>query len=200
MINRRILNLCFVGCLLSLAATFQAGAQIPTRFLVWSSSPVGSNNERVAPGLELSRQIKEVEIVEFLVGGREINIGQGFSAPDDFLRTMSFKVKNVSKRMISTVQITLVVPDNRAHSPQIIYCYGCAEKQREKGIAPGEVVELKMPEPIYEFVMTRLAEKGITVVTRVEFSHMYVHFPDGPTLYSGCIKTANPKNACSTSL
>ena len=196
MTDYRILGLCIVCLLLSLCLTSTVRSQTPTRFLVWSSSPVGSNNERVAPDLELSRQIKEVEIVEFLVGGREINIGQGFSAPDDFLRTMSFKVKNVSKRMMSTIQITLIVPDNRLYSPQIIYCYGCAEKQREKGIAPGEVVELKMPEPIYEFVMTRLAEKGITVVTRVEFSHMYVHFPDGPTLYSGCIKTTNPKNAC----
>ena len=196
MTDYRILGLCIVCLLLSLCLTSTVRSQTPTRFLVWSSSPVGSNNERVAPDLELSRQIKEVEIVEFLVGGREINIGQGFSAPDDFLRTMSFKVKNVSKRMVSTIQITLIVPDNRLYSPQIIYCYGCAEKQREKGIAPGEVVELKMPEPIYEFVMTRLAEKGITVVTRVEFSHMYVHFPDGPTLYSGCIKTANPRNAC----
>ena len=196
MTDYRILGLCIVCLLLSLCLTSTVRSQTPTRFLVWSSSPVGSNNERVAPDLELSRQIKEVEIVEFLVGGREINIGQGFSAPDDFLRTMSFKVKNVSKRMMSTIQITLIVPDNRLYSPQIIYCYGCAEKQREKGIAPGEVVELKMPEPIYEFVMTRLAEKGITVVTRVEFSHMYIHFPDGPTLYSGCIKTTNPKNAC----
>ena len=196
MTDYRILGLCIVCLLLSLCLTSTVRSQTPTRFLVWSSSPVGSNNERVAPDLELSRQIKEVEIVEFLVGGREINIGQGFSAPDDFLRTMSFKVRNVSKRMMSTIQITLIVPDNRLYSPQIIYCYGCAEKQREKGIAPGEVVELKMPEPIYEFVMTRLAEKGITVVTRVEFSHMYIHFPDGPTLYSGCIKTTNPKNAC----
>lgn len=196
MTDYRILKLYIVWLLLSLSLTATARSQTPTRFLSWSSSPVGSNNERVAPPLELSRQIKEVEIVEFLVGGREINIAEGFSAPDDFLRTMSFKVKNVSKRVMSTIQITLVVPDNRLHSPQIIYCYGCAEKQREKGIAPGEVVELQMPEPIYGFVMTTLAEKGIRVVTKVEVSHMYVSFPEGPTLYSGCIKTANPRNAC----
>jgi hypothetical protein len=195
MTDYRIPRLCLVALLL-----FSSGpavrSQTPTRFLVWSSSPVGSNNESVAPGLELSRQIKEVEIVEFLVGGREINIAEGFSAPDDFLRTMSFKVKNVSKRMMSRIQITLIVRDDKPYSPQIIYCYGCAEKQREKGIAPGEVVELQMPNAIYEFVMTKLAEKGVTVVQRVEVSHMYVDFANGPTLYSGCIKTANPRNAC----
>ena len=195
MTEYRILR-CIVCLLISLSFTTAVRSQTPTRFLVWSPSPVGSNNERVAPGLELSRQIKEVEILEFLVEGREINIAEGFSAPDDFLRTMSFKVKNVSKRMMSRIQITLIVPDNKPYSPQIIYCYGCAGKQQEKGIAPGEIVELQMPEPIYEFVMGRLAEKGVTVVKRVEVSHMYVDFPDGPTLYSGCIKTANPRNAC----
>ena len=197
--NRRILSLCFVGLLLSsLAFTSQAGPQTSSRFLVWSSSPVGSNNERVAPGLDLRRQIVDAEIVEFLVEGRSINIGEAFSASDDWLRTMSFRVKNSSQRLMSTIQITLVVPDDKKpHSPQIIYCYGCGEQQREKGIAPGDVVELTMPGgTFYDFVKERLQEKGVTVVQRVEVSHMYVHFPDGPTLYSGCIKTTNPKNAC----
>ena len=197
--NRRILSLCFVGLLFSfLAFTSHTDAQTSNRFLVWSSSPVGSNNERVAPGLDLRRQIVDVEIVEFLVEGRSINIGEAFSASDDWLRTMSFKVKNSSQRLMSTIQITLVVPDDKKpHSPQIIYCYGCSEQQREKGIAPGEVVELTMPGGgMYDFVKTKLQEKGVTVVQRVEVSHMYVHLPDGPTLYSGCIKTTNPRNAC----
>ena len=197
MTDYRILKLCVVWLLLVLSLTPTVRSQTPNRFLVWSPSPVGSNNEKVASGLELSRQIKEVEILEFLVEGREINIAEAFSAPDDFLRRMSFKVKNSSKRVMSTIQLTLIVADSKPYSPQIIYCYGCAEKQREKGIAPGEVVEFTMPGGnFYDFVKTRLEEKGVTVVQRVEISHMYVHFPDGPTLYSGCIKTSNARNAC----
>ena len=53
-----------------------------------------------------------------------------------------------------------------------------------------------MPDAIYEFVMAKLAEKGVTVIQKVELGDMYVYFPDGPTLYSGCIKTSNARNAC----
>jgi hypothetical protein len=191
----RFLSLCLIGFLLFSSSI--ARSQTPARFLVWATSPIGSNNEHAAPGLKLSRQITEVEIVEFLVEGKEINIGEAFSASDDFLRMMSFKVKNSSDRQMSRIQLTLIVPDEKHHSPQIIYCYGCNKEQGEKGIAPGKVVELTMPRGgLYDFVKTNLAEKGVTVVQKVEISHMYVHFPDGPVLFSGCIKTTNRRNAC----
>jgi len=191
----RILSLCLIGLLPFSFSNVHS--QTPARFLAWSPSPIGSNDENVAPGLKLARQITEVEIVEFLVEGKEINIAEAFSAPDDFLRMMSFKVKNSSDRQMSRIQLTLIVPDEKRHSPQIIYCYGCNKEQGEKGIAPGEVVELTMPGGgLYDFVKTKLAEKGVTVVQRVEISHMYVHFPDGPVLFSGCIKTTDRRNAC----
>lgn len=171
--------------------------QMTNRVLSWSPSPIGSNNEKAGPGLQISRQIVDVEVVQFLVEGREINISEGFSAPDDFLLKMTFKVKNVSHRLMTRIQLTLVVPDDKeSHSPQIIYCYGCREKEQEHPIAPGDVVELKMSAQIYDFVMRRLEEKGIKVVERVEVSHMYVWFPEGPTLFSGCVRTTSPRNAC----
>jgi hypothetical protein len=46
-------------------------------------------------------------------------------------------------------------------SPDIVYCYGCAADEKEKGLMPGAVVELKMPGGgFYDWVRSRIAEKG----------------------------------------
>jgi hypothetical protein len=83
-------------------------------------------------------------------------------------------------------------------SPQIQFCYGCAQDERDKGIMPGDDVELKIiGGGLYEWVKSRVADKGnISMITEAEINFMLVWLPGGTTWYSGCAKTANPKNAC----
>jgi hypothetical protein len=63
---------------------------------------------------------------------------------------------------------------------------------------PGEVVELKMlGGGFYDWVRSRIAEKGsISRINKAEIRNMYVTLPAGPTWFSGCVKTANPRSAC----
>lgn len=171
--------------------------QTQTRVIEWSKSPVGSNNENVASSLKLFRQIEGVEIIEVVSNGKPVSIGEQFAAPDDWFKTLTFRVKNVSEEKLLSVQITLKAPEMGV-SPDIIYCYGCGRVEREKGIVPGEIVELRMPGgEFYDWVASRIKEKlTLAQISKAEIRHMYVGVPNGPTWYSGCVKTANPKEAC----
>jgi hypothetical protein len=171
--------------------------QTQTRVIEWSKSPVGSNNENVAPILQLFRQIEGVEIIEFASNGKPVSIGEPFAAPEDWLKKLTVRVRNISAEKLESVQITLKVPEIGV-SPDVIYCYGCGRAEREKGIQPGEIVELTMPGgEYYEWVVSRIEAKlPLSKISRAEIRHMYVGVPDRPTWYSGCVRTANPKEAC----
>jgi hypothetical protein len=82
-------------------------------------------------------------------------------------------------------------------SPDIIYCYGCAPAEKAKGISAGESVELKMLAGYYDFVKSSVAEKGgISQISKAQIREMFVTLPDGTSWVSGCVKTAEAKDAC----
>jgi hypothetical protein len=173
-------------------------SQAQNKVIEWSRSPIGSNNETAEANLQLSRQINGVEIEDIAVDGKSITVGVPFAAGDDWLKTLTVRLKNISGQRLVSAQITVVLPEMGSGSPDIVFCYGCAAPEKEKGFMPGEVVELKMPGGgFYDWVRSRIAEKGgVSRINKAEIHHMYVNLPAGPTWFSGCIKTANPKNAC----
>lgn len=172
--------------------------QSENKVVEWSTSPIGSNNERTGTNLQLFRQIGGVEIEDIAVDGKSIIVGEPFTAEEDWLKTLTIRVKNISGQRLVSVQVTVVLPQMGVASPDVVFCYGCAESEREKGLMPGEVVELKMPGGgFYDWVRSRIGENGsVSRINKAEIHHMYVGVPGGPTWFSGCIKTANPRNAC----
>jgi hypothetical protein len=94
--------------------------------------------------------------------------------------------------------MTVVLLEMTNESPDLTFCYGCAPAEKEKGVSPGEVVELKMlGGEFYDWVRSRIEEKGpLSRITRAEMRYMHVTRPNGPTWFSGCVKTTNPRNAC----
>jgi hypothetical protein len=186
-------TLALVFCGLTLVS-----AQTQNRVVQWSKSPIGSNKGETAAGaLHLSKQIDAVEIQSVTVGGKSITIGEPFGADDDWLRAIVVRVKNLSNERFAAIQITLRLPQIRA-SPDIQYCYGCAQNEKEKGVKPGEEVELKiLGDALYDWVKSRIAEQAsISTITEAEIYNMMVTLPDGAVWESGCVKTANPKEAC----
>lgn len=200
MVSNRLFSFAVVNLLASLALTATpVCSQTQNRVIEWSKSPVGSNNETAAANLQLFRQIEAVEIEDFAVDGKSITVGKPFPAADDWLKTFTVRVRNISGQRLVRVQITLVLPEMSHGSPDIVFCYGCAAPEREKGFMPGEVLELKMlGGGFYDWIRSRIAEQGgVSRINKAEIHHMYVTMPTGPTWFSGCVKTANPKNACS---
>ena len=173
-------------------------SQTQNKVIEWSKKPLGSNHERAGPGIEISREIDVAEIVDFMVDGKSIFINEPFAAGEDWLKGFTVRVRNASDQRLDSVQITLVLPQTKPDSPHVVFCYGCAAAQREKGINPGEVVELKMPGSVfYDWVRSRIEEKSsVSAISKAEIGYIFVKPFSGLTWYSGCMKTVNPKNAC----
>lgn len=172
--------------------------QSQNKVIAWSKSPIGSNNEVAAPDLKMLPSIDGVEIEEILVDGKQVIIGEPFVADDDWLKAITVRVKNVSDQRVISVQLTVVLPELGQGSPDIVLCFGCAAAEKEKGVSPGEIAELKMlGGGFYNWVKGRITEGGsLSRISKVEIHHMYVTPPTGPMWFSGCVKTANVKNAC----
>jgi hypothetical protein len=171
--------------------------QAQPKMIEWSKSPMNSRTRR-ADNIRPLDQIDGLEIEDVAVEGKSVAIGQGFTAGDDWIQTIAFRVKNISGRQLSVVQITLVAPEMNNDGPQIVFCYGCAKPEREKGVMPGEEVELKiLGGNYYGWVKDKIAEQGnISRISKAQILAMFVTLPDGTKWVSGCVKTADPKNAC----
>jgi hypothetical protein len=84
-------------------------SQNQNKVLEWSKRPVGSNNETAAASIQLSKQIDAIEIEDILVDGKSITIGEPFVADIDWLRNITFRVKNISGEQLMGIQRTLVL-------------------------------------------------------------------------------------------
>lgn len=189
---RKFFSFCLILCLWSFAFP-----QTQTKLIEWQPKPMGSNNERWTDGTQLFRVLDRVEIQDLSVG-KPVTIGEPFAADDDWLQHLVIRVRNISKQQVAAIQVTLVLPQMGPGSPDVVYCYGCAPDEKEKGIAAGETVSLKMlGGGYYDFVKIRAAEVGgISQINKAQIRDMYVTLADKTRWVSGCIKTADAKNAC----
>lgn len=168
------------------------------KIVEWSKSPASSET-RTAADMRSLDQIDGVEIEDIAVEGKPISIGKNFDAGDDWIRTITFRAKNISGQQLKMVQLTVVLPEMSTGGPDIVFCYGCAKTEREKGIAPGEEIELKIlpGDKYYAWVRDKITAQGdISRISKAQIRDMYVILPDGTKLFSDCVKTADPKNAC----
>lgn len=196
--NSRKLNLSLKACGLILCAASLTLTQTKKKTVEWTPRPIGNNSERVAPGTQLYPQIEQIQIDDVVIAGASITLGQSFPANDDWLKTLIIRVRNVSPQRITSIQITLILPEMDHASPDIVYCYGCAPAEKEKGVGPGEIVDLKLlGGGFYDWVKSRADEKGgIALMTKAQIREMFVTLPGGGHWLSGCVKTADSKNAC----
>ena len=198
MTETRLLSITILVLLVFLSTAAAVFPQTQTRVIQWARSPIGSNGEAAQKDLQLFPQIDGVEIEGIFVGDKSRFIGQRFVADDDWLKAIIFRVRNLTDQRLVRLQITLVLPEMGAESPDIPFCFGCEEVEKAKGIKPGESVELKMVSGgFYEWLKSRMAEKGgLSRFTKAQIHHTFVTLPTGPMWFSGCVKTSDPKNAC----
>jgi hypothetical protein len=191
-------NLVFRSLGLMLCAVSLAFAQTEKKTVEWTPRPIGSNKERAAPGTQIVPQINQIEIANVTIAGSSITLGQSFAANSDWLKTLIIHVKNVSPERVTSIQMTLILPEMDNASPDVVYCYGCGPAEKEKGVGSGEIVQLKLlGDEFYDWVKSRAEEKGgIALMTKAQIREMLVTLPDGTHWLSGCVKTADTKNAC----
>lgn len=186
--------LILASCVVAISWLSVTSSQTQSKVLEWQTERLVV---RRADGAQEFRILDRVEIESFSVG-EPITIGQPFTAGDDWLKDLVIRVRNVSGQHLTSIQMTLVLPQMLPGSPDVVYCYGCALAEKAKGIAVGESVDLKMiGGPFYDFVKTRAAEKGgISQIHKAQIREMFVTLPDSTHWISGCVKTSDAKNSC----
>ena len=170
-------------------------AQSQQKSIEWSRTPISSHGVKTAPDTHAFDQIDGIEIEDITENGQSIIIGQPFLAGDDWLEGIAFRVKNVSGQRLAAIQMDLVLPEMN-HTVGLPFVYG-KPTEKEKGILPGEEVELRIPGSIYARAKERITETGsLSRINRAQIREMLVSLPNDTKWFSGCVKTTNPKNAC----
>jgi hypothetical protein len=170
--------------------------QTKNRIVQWSESPVSNRNTSTASGdVQILAQIEALEINDITVGGKSITIGQFFPIDDEWLKSLTVRVKNVSSQSISAAQMNLYLPETMPGGPVVTLCYGCDEVERGQGIKPGQEVEMKLV--LYSWLSDQInAKSSFSMITRAEIHDIIVTLPEGRKWVSGCVRTATVKNAC----
>jgi hypothetical protein len=142
-------------------------------------------------------QIEALQINDITVGGKSITIGQSFAADDEWLKSLTVRVKNVSSLSNSKVQLNLFLPEIMPGGPLVTLCYGCGDVGKGQTIMAGEEVEMRLV--FYSWLVDQInAKSSLSRITRAEIHDTIVSLPDGRQLLSGCVRTASLKNACPT--
>ena len=106
---------CFLlsAIVVALAGVLPAHGQEKERVITWLPYQV-SSVQGLGPGAKLSTVTDAVEIVSIEVAGHPIKVGRPFSADDDWLGTLTVKLKNISGQAISGTQISFILPETAA--------------------------------------------------------------------------------------
>jgi hypothetical protein len=182
------------ACLLLLLSAAVAVSQSGNKVIQWEAQPYGTKGTSGIPPLQILDQIDGVEILEVLVEGVPITIGQPFNASAEWLGKISFRVKNVSSEPMAVIQISLRLPDLKK-PPWVVYAAGC--RRGQPCIKPGEEAELKIPDRVYDLVKRGVAEEtDMSKISRATIYSSMVSLTSGTVWSSGCVKTADQKNPC----
>lgn len=170
-------------------------SQSTDRILHWSE-PVSIIHTPGSGSSAVLAQIEALEIVDITVGSKSITIGEVFSADDLWLKSLTFRMKNVSNLNFSVAQLNLFLPEIMPGGPLVTLCYGCGDAfGKVKNIAPGEEVEMKVV--FYNWLTDQINLKSkLSRITKAEIQHLIVTQLDGQKWLSRCVRTASPKNSC----
>ena len=137
--------------------------------------------------------------------GQPIKVGERFVADEDWLGTLTVKLKNISGHTITGAQISFTLPKTQAQDQGSIITtphYGTASNLKppdasHKLVAPDEMFELKLTSAEYEQEKSRILQRGLsTGVIKLWIALTMVRFEDGTHWSSACLKSSDPSNAC----
>ena len=181
----------------SLILTASGAAQTQQKVLLWSDHPTGSHSERARAPHHVFKQLDVIEIQSINLGGKSITIGEPFSADEDWLRDLTFRVKNISDKELMGIQITLILPE--LEKPiQVPYVSGCRHDKNQPCIRPGDELEIKIPAiKLYDWVKDVVAsETELRKITKATIYTVIVSLPGDITWSSGCVRIKDPRQAC----
>ena len=184
-----------VAAFVLLAAT-SVFSQEKNRTLQWAEIPISNRNTVSAvAGSQVLAQIESLEIKDISVAGKSITMGQPFAAHDNWITSLTIRLKNLSDQNFKSIQINMVLPEIEDGGPLIPICYGCGGVGTGRSIMPGDEFEMKVVFP--QWVTDQIKSKSNpSLITKAKIHDITVMQSDGQRLLSGCMRTADPKSAC----
>ena len=166
------------AAVITLYLPFLALAQQQDRLVEWQPVVVQS-------------ETNVLEIVDIEVAGKSITIGHSFTADDNWLNTLTFKVKNLSGKTIKHFGFGVTFPELQTKAntgtPGFSVTYlgdeslrAPAGNEQKRPLMVDEEVELKMPEDqlaIMKQISQRL--RGTSSLSKLNITLGLVHFEDG---------------------
>lgn len=174
-------------------------SQSKDRKVQWPQTPINHLNTRGSGYSQELAYIEALEINDITVGGKSITIGQSFAADDEWLKSLTVRVKNISPLSISSVQMNLVLPEIMPGGPLVTLCYGCGGVATGQSIMPGKEAEMKVV--FYSWVEDQINVKSsLPMITTAEIHNIIITLADSRRWITGCVRTADLNNACPTTV
>jgi hypothetical protein len=149
--------------------------------------------------------LKEVlELTNVTVAGRSIVIGQPFSAQEEWVKNLVFKMKNVSGKSIVGARIHFGLPETKTENNMLGFSFeygkglstGIASDE-QKIIKPGEEFELKFNEAQYQRHKKFFSERSsLNNFNKLLIGITTVKFEDDLIWATRCLYSSNQSNSC----
>ena len=129
-----------------------------------------------------------LEISNLKVNGTPINFDQPFQADDEWLKGLTFDVKNVSGKVIThfRIELSLHNPDNNQRAITYMVFHGrdtgLPNVEATAHVADGEIIHASFDEKRYNGLKRTQEHIGLSKITNAEFSIAFVIF-EGDTAW-----------------
>jgi hypothetical protein len=179
-----------------------ASGQAKDRIIEYPVFPIGFIES--VEGINPSGLKNVLEIVDVKVAGRSITIGQPFSAEEDWLKSLVFRMKNTSKRSITGARIHFGLPETKSDDKHFGFSFeygkglstGIASDE-QKIIKPNEEFELKFNEAQYQRYKKFFSERSnLSSFSKILIGVTMAKFEDELIWATRCLYSSNPSNSC----
>ena len=176
--------------------------QSKERTIMWPPHPLGLIKP-AGDGIRSATVNEAVQIVDITVAGRSITPGQPFLADDDWLRTLTLRLKNVSGQPIVGAKIFFGLPETKIEERQVAFSleYGkvgvMTAPDGQPPVRTDEEFEMKFSAAQYQRYLDFFGKQaGTAIFTKVWIGLITVKFDDGGVWTNGCLKAINPNASC----
>lgn len=167
--------------------------QAQQRMISWPEIPTDmSKLISIDPNSKGVAVIDSLELMEVRVKGVTVNFGQPFIGDADWMKYVTFKIKNISNASIVYVQISAFLPQIMPGGPLVPFIF---VNRDAKSLDPGEEAEL--PVAVFQWAQKAIEKKTtLPQITQIEVHDILVKFEDGSQVHGRCMKALDSKNAC----
>jgi hypothetical protein len=174
------------AALLTLSIPFQGYSQQPYRVVDWQPVRLGS-------------KARVLEIVDIKVEGKSISAGVPFAAGEDWLDTLTFRVRNVSGKTITVFGFGVGFPEINPGGPtpmlSVVYGdYTKTDASARKTLLADADVDLKIRKDQLEGMRhVSMNTMGTSNLSRLNILPGVVTFEDGSTIGGFSLRKQNPE-------